>query len=333
MKQIESSDTKEVGDSQSPIAPKPVPPKGDEASHSAKKESSPQKTPPKTQPSQKDKKVTKAHFTKQGSIITDNKSSLKWQDGDIQWGDFDEANTICKNLVLDGESGWRVPTERELLSLLDLSHTPKIDPLFRAKTDEEFWSSTPYMADASNSAYYVDFSTGWSYMYDDRSLFNKSRKRAVRCVKGKPLSKDHFVKKGETILDTTTHLMWQNDHTLQENTLSVKDAVEYCRNLKLTGFNDWRLPTINELFTITDRSHYDPAIDKNFDYLPTFEQDEKHFSEGNYWSSSYCGTNHDNPSIHYYRTLNIQNGASHRCRSYMQMYERGKVGLQRIRPL
>ncbi len=278
--------------------------------------------PKSSKPSSSTKKLTKEHYTQKGSIVIDNQTGLKWQDSGIKWGDFDEAKEICKDLVLDGESGWRVPTQRELLTLLDLAHNPKIDPIFSTKASEEFWSSTPYMADPQHYAYYVDFSTGWSYMYSDRDMFDKSKRRAIRCVKGDKLPKDHFVKKSKTIIDTTTNLMWQNDPSLKNNIMSVDDAKAYCQNLKLAGFDDWRLPTISELLSIADRSHYDPAIDERFDYLPTFGKNEKDFTEGNYWSSSYYGVNRDNPSIHYYRTLNIQNGASHRCRSYMGMYVR-----------
>jgi hypothetical protein len=46
-------------------------------------------------------------------------------------------------------------------------------------------------------------------------------------------------------VDPETHLMW----TASDNGfgLSHKQAIGYCRRLTLAGFNDWSLPTIDEL--------------------------------------------------------------------------------------
>ena len=58
-------------------------------------------------------------------------------------------------------------------------------------------------------------------------------------------------------------LMWQDNadaKTVQEN---WKGAVEYCQNLTLLGFNDWRLPARNELLSIVDKSR-SPTIKKEF---------------------------------------------------------------------
>ncbi len=54
-------------------------------------------------------------------------------------------------------------------------------------------------------------------------------------------------------------------------------AATYCATLLLGGHEDWRLPTIDELMNITDRSKSDPAIDTVY---------FKNASFGIYWSSS-----------------------------------------------
>jgi hypothetical protein len=46
-------------------------------------------------------------------------------------------------------------------------------------------------------------------------------------------------------LDIGSSLMWQNDG--KDSYKNWKEAKEYCANLSLRGFNDWRLPTIDEL--------------------------------------------------------------------------------------
>jgi len=59
-----------------------------------------------------------------------------------------------------------------------------------------------------------------------------------------------------TITDTKTGLMWQRDHT---GPMSWQEAMDYAKSLSLTGHDDWRLPTIEEAFTLIDFGKYNPA--------------------------------------------------------------------------
>ena len=52
---------------------------------------------------------------------------------------------------------------------------------------------------------------------------------------------------GETVIDTAGKLQWQDDVMAEGKDTVWKDAKGYCANLKLEGFNDWRLPTRVEL--------------------------------------------------------------------------------------
>jgi len=57
------------------------------------------------------------------------------------------------------------------------------------------------------------------------------------------------------------------------------EATRYCENLTLGGFNNWRLPNINELYSIVDYSSIQPAIDSPFLYLANSR-------DRVYWSST-----------------------------------------------
>jgi uncharacterized protein DUF1566 len=86
--------------------------------------------------------------------------------------------------------------------------------------------------------------------------------------------KDRYVKIGEdgallaadatewvAVLDTKTNLMWAVE-VLKRQTW--KKALEAPKKLAIAGFKDWRLPTVEELFCLADRTRIDPAIDTDF---------------------------------------------------------------------
>ncbi len=83
-----------------------------------------------------------------------------------------------------------------------------------------------------------------------------------------------FTKSGDIVTDSTTNLQWQDDAIGSQMAWEV--AITYCEALELDTLDDWRLPNINELKSIIDRSNLDPAIVDGFDYT----------SSDYYWSST-----------------------------------------------
>jgi len=65
------------------------------------------------------------------------------------------------------------------------------------------------------------------------------------------------------VLDTKTNLMWAVEVLSRR---PYKEALEAPKSLATAGFTDWRLPTVEELFCLADRTRYEPAIDT--DYFP-----------------------------------------------------------------
>jgi hypothetical protein len=114
-------------------------------------------------------------FTVTSGSVYDNKTKLTWQQAvssstTYSWTD---ARSHCAALGM----GWRLPTVRELLSIVDYRRSgPAVDPIaFSATPSSSFWSASPRVQDPS-SAWYVSFqngSSGWD---------SASTPYYVRCV-------------------------------------------------------------------------------------------------------------------------------------------------------
>ena len=64
------------------------------------------------------------------------------------------------------------------------------------------------------------------------------------------------------VTDSIYKLMWQDGEEIFKGTYD--EAVKYCENLSFAGYDDWRLPRVNELISITDKSKFAPAINSAF---------------------------------------------------------------------
>jgi hypothetical protein len=108
----------------------------------------------------------------------DDRNYLKKEGGKV-WNWWN-AKKYCQNLQLDGYSDWRLPTLKELKTIISKT---KYNGYYIKKelsksmgSGSGFWSSTPSVSNSKN-AWYVLFSDGDDY---DGS---KAYKSYVRCVR------------------------------------------------------------------------------------------------------------------------------------------------------
>ncbi|MCD4716693.1 MAG: DUF1566 domain-containing protein [Desulfobacterales bacterium] len=71
--------------------------------------------------------------------------------------------------------------------------------------------------------------------------------------------KKRFIDNGDgTVTDLYSNLMWLKSP--KQVALKYEDAVEYCENLKTKGYEEWRLPTVQEWRAIMDKTQKNPSL-------------------------------------------------------------------------
>ena len=117
-------------------------------------------------------------------ILNDSKTGLVWQDDSaakntkMNWA---EAKRYCSDLSLAGHDDWRLPTIKELQSIVDISkYNPAIKKGFKnVSTSDFYWSSSVCVSDTKD-AWLVRFKVGSTLNHHD-----KTDERYVRCVRGR----------------------------------------------------------------------------------------------------------------------------------------------------
>jgi len=91
-----------------------------------------------------------------------------------------------------------------------------------------------------------------------------------------------FTARGEIVEDSLTGLTWTR-RNVGGKRMTWSDAKAACTAAREGGFDDWRLPTIQELLTLVDYSRTQPAID------PAFECESNWYWSATPYSASPAG--------------------------------------------
>jgi len=102
-------------------------------------------------------------FAIRDGMVRDSTTGLIWSQSNasaerLSWQD---AQAACAALRLGGHSDWRLPSIRELLSLVDYErHEPAIDTDAFKCTPSWYWTSTPLHSSPGVFAWFVFFGYG-----------------------------------------------------------------------------------------------------------------------------------------------------------------------------
>jgi len=254
--------------------------------------------------------------------VTDLVTALIWQQDPGVKMTFKQAKAGAAGFRLAGHGDWRLPTIKELYSLIDFrgyigprGGTPYIntdvfkftygDPALGERSiDSQFCSSTEYVGTTmgrNHTVFGVNFADGRIKGYPGSPPFPGAWEKTFYCLYVRGASGygvNDFTDNGdETITDAATGLTWMKDDSgkfgvgdFGTGQVTWEQALAWAEGLTFAGRSDWRLPNAKELQSLVDytrspQTHGVAAIDPLFNCTEITREDGE-IDFGFYWTST-----------------------------------------------
>lgn len=250
--------------------------------------------------------------------ITDLNTGLMWTQNPGSKKTFDQAVAGASDCNVGGYTDWRLPTIKELYSLILFSGTDP-DPMASSSSgqrpfidtkyfkfqygkaedgdriiDSQFATCTKYLSTTMNSnetMFGVNFADGRIKGYPIGRIGPRGEKTFyVLYVRNNPdYGKNQFIDNGDgTIIDKATGLMWTKADSGKK--MNWQQALKFAENFEFAGYSDWRLPNAKELHSIVDYCRcpditHSAAIDPKFEVTPIKNEGGKK-DYPYYWTST-----------------------------------------------
>lgn len=253
-------------------------------------------------------------YTNNGDgTISDNITGLMWEENMGDKITFTTAFTKASGSSLGGYNDWRVPTIKELYSLIQFRGSVQGESAIKLFIDTDYfdqalgntsigereidaqtWSSTEYVGRTMNSdetVFGVNFIDGRIKGYPKYTPGSGiANSMYFRMVRGNTdYGENNFIDNGDsTISDLATGLMWQKADNAKG--LNWEEALSYSQTLETASHNDWRLPNAKELQSIVDYSRSlqttnSAAINPIFN-CSAITDPENNLNYGFYWTAT-----------------------------------------------
>jgi len=266
-------------------------------------------------------------FTMSGDgTVTDMNTGFIWQQ--FLFEDkytYEDALAIADTFSLNGFDDWRLPSIKELYSLIDFrgvtgitatTSTPFIDTNFfefrygneligERFIDAQYISSTEYVGTTMNgdfTVFGVNFADGRIKGYGTTMPGGSEKLFEVKLIRGNlDYGTNNLIDNGDnTITDLATGLMWSKPDNGESLNWEEALAWAYQKNQENhLGYNDWRIPNAKELQSIVDytrspQTTNSAAIDPLFEVTPIIDEGGE-INYPFYWTNT---THADGPPDH-----------------------------------
>ena len=215
--------------------------------------------------------------------------------GNGKAGDASAYVTTVNAAGLCGAHDWRLPTRREMESLVDFSVPeggPMIDGAWFPNTASDFhWTSTSAQVNGGSADYRwaVSYYKGESIWYGGE--FGNFAVRLVRLGRAVPVH--HWVLDGAEARDKSTGLIWRRCAEGQAWTgqtcsgtsttfLTNSEAFDHAKEQANSSGKAWRVPNVKELSSVVDTRRSFPSIDPSV--FPGFQPETYH--GGTHWTEN-----------------------------------------------
>ena len=276
--------------------------------------------------------------------VTDLVTGLMWQQNPGEKITYDQAVAGVSSFNLAGYTDWRLPSIKELYSLIDFSGTDVSQCADQGTCTAIPFIDTDYFAfeygNAASGERVIDSQWATSSIYTGTVFGNQTAMFGVNFadgrIKGYPTNAgpggaksffviyvrgnasygiNDFVDNGNgTVTDNATGLTWTQNDSGQG--LDWESALNYCASLNYAGISDWRLPDAKELQSIVDYSRSpdatnSAAIDPIFN-VSTITNEAGQLDYPAFWTSTTHATSDEHSGSANYvafgRALGYMNG-------------------------
>lgn len=197
--------------------------------------------------------------------VTDKVTGLVWEKvdgGEMTW---EKARERAAGLLLAGKDDWRLPSSMELLGLMNHDrHGPAMDTSAFPRTEAKYWWTASTMVGEPSRVWLVNAGGGiGAHPKSETTSAGGDRPVHARCVRGPcatgngPRLRDNA---DGTVTDLRTGLVWQKVGAAKP--MTWEQALAACESLSLAGKDDWRLPNIKELRSLSDDGKARPSLDR-----------------------------------------------------------------------